>query len=74
MVWHGMRRGATLPAPRILPRERLHIRTCLLAYPEMSYREIAERLNAVFGYYNGGCRTHHGVYYHIKTRVRLIAV
>lgn len=74
MTWKRYRRGASLPAPPIIPRERLFIRTCLLAYPDMSYREIADGLNATFGHYNGGCRTNHGVYGHIKSRIRLIAV
>jgi hypothetical protein len=73
MVWRGAGRGASLPHPKIIPRERFIIRMCLLAFPGISYRDIADRLNRRYRHYNGGCRTPYGVYWHIKYRVRLIA-
>ena len=46
----------------MLARERLKVRVRRIAHPEESYRDIADYLNQVYGWYNGGCRTRWGVY------------
>ena len=46
--------------------EHIHVQVCRVAYPEMSYGDIARRLNLIFRDYNGGCRTRDGV----CTRIR----
>ena len=50
------------------PAERIHVQMCRLVYPELSYADIARRLNALFCDYNGGRRTGGGVYVHLKYR------
>jgi len=46
----------------MLARERMAVRVRRIAHPEESYRDIADYLNQVYGWYNGGCRTRWGVY------------
>lgn len=46
--------------------EHIHVQVCRVAYPEMSYGDIARRLNLIFRDHNGGCRTRGGVYTHIR--------
>jgi hypothetical protein len=46
--------------------EHIHVQVCRVAYPELSYGDLARRLNLIFRDYNGGCRTRDGVYTHIR--------
>jgi hypothetical protein len=45
----------------MLRREQAKVRVRRIAHPEESYRDIADYLNQVYGWYNGGCRTKWGV-------------
>jgi hypothetical protein len=49
------------PYPPMLRREQTRVRVRRISDPEWSLQDIARDLNAVYAFYNGGCRSRAGV-------------